>query len=215
MPTISSFQSVNAYENRLWPGVDWSELAAVTALQGLYRSHAVSKQKYIVDKGPNTNLVRASFLASCFPDAKFVLLFRDPVANIEGFRRKWPIFGQSPLDTNIQFYRRIHEAFLEQAEDFQDRVTVVSYEQLVNQHQETLGILRKSLRLNFVSERRALLERPNRPGQGIRNVFRNEIRLIHNANATAYLGLSENEIEQIRSELGPLHQQMRDAVSTS
>ena len=53
--------------------------------------------------------------AECFPDARFLLVVRDPVANVEGFRRKWPTFGRAPLSDSIGFYRRTHERFLELA----------------------------------------------------------------------------------------------------
>ena len=39
---------------------------------------------------------------------QLALVFRDPVATIEGFRRKWKTFGREPLDENIRFFARLY-----------------------------------------------------------------------------------------------------------
>ncbi|MCI0422338.1 MAG: hypothetical protein L0312_24470, partial [Acidobacteria bacterium] len=55
---------------------EWSVERGRADLLRMYRSHASGTSPFAVDKGPNTNLVRAGFLARCFPDGRFVVVFR-------------------------------------------------------------------------------------------------------------------------------------------
>ncbi len=208
-PGVDAFPSVRAYEEAIRPGAGWSVEQARDDLLWLYRSHATGRSDRALDKGPNTNLLRAGLLARCFPEGRFVVVFRDPVANVEGFRRKWRAFGGDSLDECIRFYAALHESFLGQAAAFADRVVFVEYEALVRDYDARLGSLARRLELEPARSRRRLAQRGNVPGQGIRNVARGRIGVVHDANQQAYGGLSELEASRIREALAPLHARLR------
>ena len=200
--------SVAAYLAALEPRPDWSVAAARRDLLDLYRSRAEAPGLGVVDKGPNANLVRAGFLKRCFPDARFVLIVRDPVANVEGLRRKWPLFAREPLEVSIDFYRRIHERFLEQSAAFADEVVVVDYDGMVRRHDETLAALGERLELSRSSVPRQLDDRSSARGQGLRAVSENRVEIVQDADRAAYRSLASEDVEAIRAALGPLHRQL-------
>ena len=209
-PGVDAFPSVRAYEEAIRPRAEWSAAQARDDLLRLYRSHARGPSDRALDKGPNTSLVRAGLLAKAFPEARFAMVFRDPVANVEGFRRKWRTFGDDVLDECVRFYAAIHESFLEQAAAFPERVMWVEYETLVRDYDAMLGELARRLELEPAHARRRLAQRTNVPGQGIRNVAHGRIGVVLDANERAYGNLSEPEIARIRDVLGPVHVQMQE-----
>jgi hypothetical protein len=208
-PGVDAFPDVRAYEAAIRPRPDWSAAQAREDLLRLYRSHARGRSDRALDKGPNTNLVRAGLLARAFPEGRFAVVFRDPVANVEGFRRKWRSFGADALDECVRFYAAIHESFLEQAGAFADRVLWVEYEALVRDYDALLDELGRRLGLAPAAHSRRLEQRANVPGQGIRNVAGGRIGVVTDANRHAYGGLSEAEIARIRHGLDPLHAELR------
>jgi hypothetical protein len=209
VPRVQDFPSVREYVQAVSPRADWSIERGREDLLHLYRSYARGPGEVAIDKGPNTNLVRADFLARCFPDAHFVCVFRDPVANIEGFRRKWSTFEHDSLDESIHFYRTIHEDFFEFAERLPERVSVVEYESLVTSIDEILTALATGLGLEPARTRPRLPHRPNVPGQGIRNVRRSRIEIIGDSTRDSYRRMAPEEIGRIKEELDPLHERMR------
>jgi Sulfotransferase family len=207
-PGAHEFGSVADYDGSIRPRDDWSVERGRRDLLRMYRSYAWGRSDVVVDKGPNANLVRAGFLARCFPEARFVLIFRDPVATIEGFRRKWRAFGNAPLDESIDFYERIHEAFLEAMWDFPERVLAVAYERLVEKHDELMDTVGRDLDLVPARRVRRLEHRSNRRGCGIRNVHHGRIQIVEDANRGSYERMSASEVKRIQRRLGPLHARM-------
>jgi hypothetical protein len=214
---VMSFDSIRAYEEKLSPRADWSVVQAREDLLDLYRSRASGPPgvEAFVDKGPNTNLVRAGFLAEAFPDAHFVLIFRDPVANIEGFRRKWLTFAEDRFEESIRFWAAIHETFLEHAELFPERCVSVEYEALVERYDEVLSGLAARLGVEKSERRRGIAARDVGHGRGLRGVKRGRIQVARDANAHSYATLGEAEIAQVRNRLGPLHARLRAASAAS
>jgi len=212
---LASYASIADYEGCLAPRPGWSVGAARDDLLDLYRSKADEPLDAFVDKGPNTNLVRAAFLHEAFPDGRFVLIFRDPVANVEGFRRKWVTFRKDTLDESIRFYAGIHERFLEQAEHFPEQCLAVEYEALVDDYDETLGRLAARLGLEAAAAPRPVSARAVGHGRGLRGVEAGRIRVVRDANQRAYATLDEADVARIRERLGPLHARLRSAAAAS
>jgi hypothetical protein len=206
---VDDFPSVGAYEAAIQPRPGWSPAAGRADLLALYRGFASGPSDRPVDKGPNTNLVRAAFLAECFPEGHFLCVFRDPVANVEGFRRKWRTFGRDPLEESIRFYAAIHERFLAESPAFGDRVTWIEYERLVERPDALLDLLAARLGLAPARRPRRLPRRGNVPGQGIRNVARSRIGVVRDANDEALARLAPAEAARIRAALEPLCLRMR------
>lgn len=214
---VMSFDSIRAYEEKLAPGADWSVAQAREDLLDLYRSRAAGDPdaEAFVDKGPNTNLVRARFLADAFPDAHFVLIFRDPVANVEGFRRKWITFGNDRLEESVRFWAAIHESFLEQAKSFPDRWISVEYEALVERYEEVLAGLAASLGIEAAERTHPVAARYVGKVRGLRGVEDGRITVLRDSNARSYATLEEDDIARIREALGPLHARLRGRAAAS
>ena len=214
VPGLDAFPSVEAYEKALEAGGAASPERARRDLLALYRRRASRPGRFALDKGPNVNLLRAPLLARAFPDAHFVLVFRDPVVNVEGFRRKWPTFGRDALDASIAFYADTHEAFLAAAAALGSRVTYVEYEALVADYDAQLARIARRVGLAPAPRPRALAERGNHPGQGIRNVTGGEIHLVTDANETSYRAMAPGDVARIRARLAPLHARLRALAAT-
>lgn len=208
-PGIGAFATIEEYADSILPRADWSIERAREDLLRLYRSYTRGPGDAAIDKGPNTSLVRASFLARCFPQAHFVAVFRDPVAIVEGFRRKWPVFGAEPLDRSIDFYNRVYERFLDEMDELGERAILVEYERFVEAYAEMLGALAARLGLRPAARRWRLPERGNYAGQGIRNVRRSVIGVVADANARAYDNLDPEAIAHIRGRTAATHERMR------
>jgi hypothetical protein len=206
---VEAHPSVRAYEEAIRPRSDWSVERGRHDLLELYRSYAAGPSDVAVDKGPNVHLVRAGFLARCFPDAFFVAVFRDPVATVEGFRRKWPPFARDPIEESLRFYAAIYESFLEQSAAFPGRVAWVEYETLVTQYDGVLDALGQRAGLRPATSRRRLAGRANAEGRGIRNVSRSRIGVVTDADARARAMLPDEVVATIRAALGLLHERLR------
>jgi len=206
---IRTYPSIADYHRALLPDRAATAARARRDLLRLYRSKAMRRTPWFVDKAPNASLVRAALLAEAFPKARFVLLFRDPVANIEGFRRKWETFGREPLEESIRFYAEIHERFVAESAAFADRVFALEYEALTERYQESLDALASWLGVAPTRHGLRLEDRANQAGRGIRNVNDGRISVVHNANARAYQALAMADIDAIRKQLDPLHTRLR------
>lgn len=213
---VHSFSSVRSYEQQLQPRPDWSSERAREDLLELYRSRALDPDRRpFVDKGPNTNLVRAAFLESAFPGSPFVLIFRDPVANVEGFRRKWLTFRNDTLEESVRFWAAVHERFLEVSAPFADRVVTVEYEALVADYEGSIERLSRTLGVPAVERPRPVEARAEGRGRGLRGVASGRIRVLRDANERSYETLEADEIERIRELLTPVHARLRERARAS
>lgn len=213
VPGPEAFPDVATYRAAIEPQSAWSHAAARADLLGLYRSSVSRSGTAVVDKGPNTNLVRARFFAECFPDAAFVLIFRDAAANIEGFRRKWKSFAEAPLDASIEFYASIHETFLSASAAFLDRTFAVDYDAWVEDNEAQLRALGARLGLAPASRRHRLRARGNVEGRGIRNVKGREVGVVTDANTRARARLGEADCERIDTALHDLRERLLARVA--
>ena len=198
----SRFPTVHAYLENMLPDEGWDVERGRQDMLALYRSRARGRSGLVFDKGPNAHMVRLRFLARCFPEAGFVVVVRDPVVNVEGFRRKWPRFGEEPLEESVRFYRVIHERFLEAAPELGRRLVVVRYEDLVERYDGVLDALAHHLDLPPAQRPRRLRSRANIEGQGIRNVSAGRIGVVRSANERAYARLDPETVARIRKDLG-------------
>lgn len=214
VPDIDAFESVEAYQRHMTPKPDWSVERGRRDLLDMYRAYASGPSDTVIDKGPDINLLRIEFLAQCFPEGSFLLVFRDPVANVEGLRRKWKTFGREPLETTLRFYRDIHECFLERVETMPERMVAVEYERLVADHAGTLDEVGRRLGLRPARSARRLASSPNVEGRGIRNVRGGRIGVVRDANQRARERLAPAEVEAILDALGSLHERLRRSPVT-
>lgn len=214
VPTLARFGSVAEYERFIAPRDDWSVSRGREDVQAMLRAYATAPGDTVVAKGPDIHLARAGFLHRCFPEASFLVIFRDPVANVEGLRRKWRVFGEDSVEECIRFYREIHERFLEVAAGFGERSLLVDYADLVERTDETLAALAEQLGL--APARRALTvpDAPNAEGKGIRNVRAGRVQIVTDADRRARARLAPDEAAAIQEALAPLQEQLRRAAIT-
>jgi hypothetical protein len=215
VPALDSFASVAEYQRHMTPAADWSVDQARADLQGLFRSLCDGPGDRVVSKAPDSNQLRAAFLDRCFPDAQWVLVFRDPVANVEGFRRKWKVFGEDRLEEAIRFWREIHERFLEAASGWGDRVIAIEYEALVESPDASFAEIGSRLGLDPAPRRRRLASRPDAEGMlGLRNVKGGEIQVVTDSNRRARERLDPADAEAIERALDPVRERLRAAPFT-
>lgn len=211
----NDYSSVAAYERHMSAKADWSVEQGRDDLLRLFRGKARAAGEAIVSKAPDSGLVRVEFLDRCFPDAWWIAVFRDPVANVEGFRRKWRLFSDEPLAEAIRFYRAIHERFLEEAPRLGDRVLAVEYETLVEEPDAAFAEIGRRLGLAPATRPLRFQSRPNAEGMlGLRNVQKGEIQVVRDSNARARARLGSDEVAAIERELGPLRERLRSAPFT-
>lgn len=101
-------------------------------------------RRLLLEKSP-PNLVRTRFLQGLFPDARFVVVVRNPVV-VALSTQKWagPLAGLAPL---LEHWLRAHETFVADAAHL-SHVHVVRYEQLVATPRSTLAELADFLGLS-------------------------------------------------------------------
>ncbi len=182
VPGIDDFSSIDDYRQHMTPRHTWSIEQGRQDMLEMYRSYGWGPSNIIIDKGPDTNLLRVDYLHRCFPEAPFVLIFRDPVANLEGLRRKWALFGDAPLEESTRFYQIIHECFLTSAAALPESTFAVEYEVLVEDPDGVLNKLGRRLGLAPARRRRRLSTYPNVEGRGVRNVRKSKIGVVKDAN---------------------------------
>ena len=99
-------------------------------LLGLYEAASPEGTRWFVDKTPRYHLV-AEELARSFPDARFVLLWRSPLAVLASMTRTWDSGHWLPWRHGIDLFTGVEE--LVRASDLLgDRAVRVRYEDLVS-----------------------------------------------------------------------------------
>lgn len=97
-----------------------------------WRPHWDMSKKVLLEKTPQ-NLVQTRFLQAMFPEARFVIVQRHPIA-VSLATRRW---SRTSLYSLIEHWLRCHEVF-EADRPHLDRVLVVTYEELVRRPEATL-----------------------------------------------------------------------------
>lgn len=205
---IARHDRIQGYYRSLLPRTDWKIDVGREQMLELYRERAENTCGPIIDKAANAHLCRAEFLTCCFPEAPILVIFRDPIANIEGFRRKWPTFGRDSVAESISFYRSVYEAFLEKRTKWSSKSLLLSYEALASDPGATFDLIQHSLDLERTTTAMKIVPRANVAGQGIRNVGSDGIRIVTDANEKALAAIPREEALSIASALGDLHTRM-------
>lgn len=214
VPAVEDFGSVAAYQDHMTPRDSWSPEQGRRDLLDMYRAYSSGRSEFVIDKGPDINLLRAGFLKCCFPDSLFVTIFRDPVANIEGLRRKWTTFNEDTLEAGIRFYAAIHEAFLQAAESFPESAILVPYQEFTADPNGTMEAIGARFGLARSKRPRRLQSRSNVEGKGIRNVRYNRVHVVTDADQRARDRMDPADVKQIEAALDPLFERLRSSAIT-
>jgi hypothetical protein len=206
-----TFDTVAAFQAAMMmaPGLTPAELRQALAVQYRRETELPKSGRVIIDKAPNTHMLRAAMLHAAYPSGRFVLVFRDPLGHIEGMRRKWDLFGKATLDEVCSFWRNLHEQFLIDIHPFRSQVIGFTYEEFVADAESCCERMRWFLELEPRADRKRREDRTNRPGYALRNVVDGTVRIIGNANAEAIDRLSMADRKSIADALMPLYERMR------
>jgi hypothetical protein len=209
--SVGSYQALACYYSSMFIANDVPDQAVRASMLKLYRrvAHYPKHSSIIIDKAPNVHLVRTRRLRAAFPRSKFVLIFRDPVSNIEGLRRKWPdVFGQADLADVCDFWESVHKIFLEDTEAFASDVIVVSYSKLTEDADVVLEELAQFCGLQPREKPLTYRDRPNIPGKGLRNVINGEIKVVQNIDSQVTSSLSPEQWNYINNRLLPAYDKL-------
>lgn len=196
------YDDLQEYYDDLVRARAYSKRRMRNAVLGLYRrlvSYPRQSLK-VIDKAPNSHMARVEILRKVFPNAKFLLIYRDAVESVEGLKRKWPTpFGASGVEALSNFWTDLHELFLQDTRNVGNDAYVVSYEQLIQDSQLSVRSIAEWAGLTRRAVAREYKNLPNRPGKGLRNVVDGRIEIVKDASQDVRQEITDNEIETIRS----------------
>lgn len=167
----------------------------------------------VIDKAANSHLTRAKLLKAAFPNSKFVLIFRDPVENIEGMKRKWQPFREDPLEDVCQLWETMHEKFLSDIQPFEQDVLMIEYAQLVKNTDKVVQQIAIFADMEPRDQLAALKDIPASPGKGLRNVVGGEIIVLQDAQKRVESSLSLEDEVFVRNRLDALYHHMQELAN--
>jgi hypothetical protein len=212
MKSVGSYSSVSDYLNNLPIPSRISDKRIRDAKNRVFSSNIKSpgKWNYIIEKSPNTVLVRSARLKAAFPDSKFVIVYRDCVESVEGLRRKWPdVFGRAKLEEVCHFWETLHRVFLREVKFFRGYVFGISFNEFVSIPGDMLSSLAVNIGLEIRDTLIPFSDRQNLPGKGLRNVTDGQIVVAEDKGQIGDFVLTEAECEYIRKRLGPISDELR------
>lgn len=166
----------------------------------------------ILDKAPNSHLVRIGCLMGAFPSSLAILIYRDPVEVIEGLQRKWPLpFGASSIEDLADFWISLHQQFLQTSQKYQSRQMVFSYGDLVENSSSIVSMIAKKIDLKEREQPNNLKDKQNVPGKGLRNVVEGRVKIVKDAGRRSRKRMSMRDISIIEQVCGDLLQELDDS----
>lgn len=215
MQAVGAYGSLEGYRRAMYLDEGVTPDRARSESVALYRAHRRprARSNIVLDKAPNVHLVRAQILRGAFRESKFLLIYRDPVSNIEGLRRKWAEFREASVEEVCRFWEEVHRRFLDDVAPFLGDVQVVSYETLVEDADAVLETLGGAFDLQRRREPTTYADRPDRPGKGLRNVVNGKIEISRRQRAPEASSLSEGDVARVRERLKATHERLVSQAS--
>ena len=112
---------------------------------GLYGRYAGNGEKYFLDKTPRYHLV-AKDIMSVFPEAKIIVLWRNPLSVIASMIKTWGAGSWNIYAYKVDLYRGV-ENLLEFCRNNPEKICVVQYEDLVMNSDKTFQRIRQYIGL--------------------------------------------------------------------
>ena len=194
-----------------------SDKSLLNQLIRLYRGNLPLRKRtnVVIDKGANSHLVRAKRFRAVFPQSKFILIFRDPLYNIEGLRRKWRLFQEADIEELCDFYESIHKAFIEDIKSFSHDVKIISLEQLIQDTDHILQEVASFCNLQVRKQPKTYDDKPDNPGKGYRNVINGKLSVSKDHLQTDNFFLTEEESNYVRNRLNPIYKKLLELSNDS
>lgn len=211
------YASVEDYERSLYARDDAKVDVDRRMLCKIYRRCLEQRSPLVLDKAANVHLARMDDLSRMFESASFVVVLRDPAANVEGILRKWGLFGQEGLERAVDFCRMLYRRGRINVEALREsgrKVYVVRYEDFVV---DPDGLCMQIGRSMVLPARRIpysfTTERDNAPGKGIRNIRGGEVQVVGGANEEALRRMGEHTADVVRQGLADEWQKWSKMIS--
>lgn len=210
MQSVSEYRTIQEYRSKcfLSPKIDKSLVRK--SLLATYRQYRCKNpnSNVVIDKAPNVHLARTIPLKEAFPDAKFILVYRNPVQSIEGLRRKWPLFGNSQLFEVCSFWKDMHNAFLRDIRGMKSDVFLISYEELISNSEDSLKNVASKLGMKERKTKKEYNNKPNLQGKGLRNIVNGKIKVTDNSQNPDEFSLNQTEMDYISRMLSETYQKI-------
>jgi hypothetical protein len=122
----------------------------------LYAVHVYSRlaqekgASFFVDKTPRYHLI-ADEIIQAFPDAKFIFLWRNPLAVVSSIVETWDGDYWTPFKYKVDLYKGL-EKLIETYEKHSDKSLAVRYEDLLLDPEQTMGKVCEYIGLDFRQE---------------------------------------------------------------
>lgn len=122
----------------------------------LYAEHVYGKlaqekgASFFVDKTPRYHLI-ADEIIQAFPDAKFIFLWRNPLAVVSSIVETWEGSYWTPFKFKVDLYKGLAK-LIETYEKHSDRSLAVRYEDLLLNPEQTMGKVCEYIGLDFKEE---------------------------------------------------------------
>jgi len=120
-----------------------------------WSSYLDISKKYLVEKSP-PNIIRTRFLQNLFPESKFIIILRHPIA-VSFATKRWSDGSISEL---IEHYLLAYEAFFKDMKSLQN-VHIIKYEEFILMPQETMDKIFMYLELQSISIEEKILKNIN------------------------------------------------------
>jgi len=207
MESVGHYGRLDRYAEAMYLSSDSPRQGLRDEMLSLYRNRCTfpKRSNIVIDKAPNVHLVRAAQLQAAFPNARFILIFRDPRANLEGLRRKWSVFREADLESLCAFWEQMHRTFVDQTRRFDSSVRGISFERLIQDPDGELTELATWCALTLRPHPKTYADRPNDPGKGLRGVVGGAIRVDPSAARAPKTGLTDEQRDQVDRRLSPLY----------
>jgi len=114
---------------------DWDDAVRLFA-ETLYAKSTPAQERYFLDKTPRYSLVSADLLRT-FPDARFVILWRDPIAVVASVNQTWGNGKWAVHRQEVDLFAGL-KGLCDAAIMLGDRAFVLRYEQLLAAPAQTL-----------------------------------------------------------------------------
>lgn len=212
--TVDSYQSLLDYRNHISIPDTFTDRKIRSSYLTLYRNTLYRKtcsnkrnSNIILDQAPILYQVRAKRLKAVFPQAKFLLIFRNPIMSVEGLRRKWKLYRNADLAELCDFWETLHRKFIADTASFASDVMGISYERLIQAVDPSLAEVAHFCGLKLREQPKPIKARPNIPGKGLRNVINGTIQVVPEPTPRVF-SLRNEELEFVNERLTPVYNEL-------
>lgn len=122
----------------------------------LYAEHVYSRlaqekgASFFVDKTPRYHLI-ADEIIQAFPDAKFIFLWRNPLAVVSSIVETWEGSYWTPFKFKVDLYKGL-EKLIETYEKHSDKSLAIRYEDILLNPEQTMGKVCEYIGIDFKEE---------------------------------------------------------------